>query len=180
MPRQPALRLLPRKRKGPIRAAEHGHLDQVRITQQRKQEYMSEEFFETTAAKDRTGLLEANRENVAVAYTQALGNNVAAPVVFVLDLRYDKAAMLAQACIGVKGKIQKMIDDCAEKKVIPTVIAALPRNTAVKKMDSAIPDSGEILSSTIPRGHFRVMVLAFGGRSHSAYPEPRTPRVDAY
>ena len=180
MLRQLVLRLLPRKGKGPIRAVEHERLDQVRTTQQRKQEYMSEEFFETTAAKDRTGLLEANRENVAVAYTQALDNNVDAPVVFVLDLRYEKAAMLAQACIGVKGKIQKMIDDCAEKKVIPTVIAALPRNTAVATMNSAIPDSGEILSSTIPRGHFRVMVLAFGGRSHSACPEPRTPRIDAY
>ncbi len=141
---------------------------------------MPERFFETSAAKDRAGLLEVNRRNVEFAYTQALDNDVDDPVVFVLDLRYEKAALLAEACIKQKSEIQKMINDCAGKKVIPTVIAALPHNDAVEAMDSAIQDSGEILSSTIPRGYFRVMVFAFGGRIHSACPEPRTPGIDVY
>ena len=133
---------------------------------------MPGEFFETKAATDRAGLLEINRENVEFAYTQALDDDVDAPVVFVLDLRYKEAAILAEACIKEKSEIQKMTDDCARKKVIPTVIAALPHNDAVEAMDSTIRDSGEILSSTIPRGYFRVMVLALGGHSHSAWPEP--------
>ena len=133
---------------------------------------MSGEFFETKAEEDRAGLLEANRENVEFAYSQAPNNDVDDPVVFVLDLRYKKAAILAEACIKKKSEIQKMIDDCAGKKVIPTVIAALPHNDAVEAMDSAIRDSGEMLSSTIPRGYFRVMVLALGSHSHSACLEP--------
>ena len=141
---------------------------------------MSGEFFETEAAKTRTELLEVNRGNVEFAYRQALDNDADDPVVFVLDLRYEKAAILAEACFKEKGEIQKMINDCAGKKVIPTVIAALPHNDAVEAMDSTIRDSGEILSSTIPRGYFRVMVLALGGHSHSACPEPRTPRRDVY
>ncbi len=133
---------------------------------------MPEEFFETEAAKTRTDLLEVNRENVEFAYTQALDNDVDDPVVFVLDLRDKKAAILAEACIKGKSEIQKIIDDCARKQVIPTVIAALPHNDAVEAMDSAIRDSGEMLSSTIPRGYFRVMVLALEGHSHSACLEP--------
>lgn len=141
---------------------------------------MPGEFFETIAAKDRAGLLKASRENVEFAYSQALDNDVDDPVVFLLDLRYTKAAILAEACIKKKTEIQKMIDDCAGKKVTPTVIATLPHNDAVEAMDSTIQDSGEILSSTIPRGYFRVMVLALGGHSHSACPEPRAPGIDDY
>ncbi len=142
---------------------------------------MPGEFSETKAAKDRAGLLEANRENVEFAYTQALDNDVDAPVVFVLDLRYKKAAILAEACIKKrKSEIQKMIDDGAGKKVIPTVISALPHNDAVEAMGSIIQNAGKVLSSTIPRGYFRVMVVAFEDHSHSACPKPRRPEADAY
>jgi len=133
---------------------------------------MPGEFFETKDANDRRGLLEANRENIGFAYTQARDNDMDGPVIFVFDLRYKKAAMLAKACIEEKGEIQKMINDCARKKVIPTVVAALPHDDAVEAMGSIIQDAGEILSSTIPRGYFRVMVVAFGGHVHSACPEP--------
>jgi hypothetical protein len=158
-------------------------LDQAIATfpiQQRKQEPMPRGFFEIEAAKDRTGLLESSRENVKSAYTQAVDNDVDAPVVFVLDLRYEKAAMLAESCIKEKSEIQKMIDNCARKKIIPTVITTLSHDDAVEAMDSTIRDSGKILSSTIPRGYFRVMVLALGDFSHSACPIPETRRIDPY
>ncbi len=137
-------------------------------------------FLETLKARDRRHLLEVNQENVNSAYTQAKNSNLDDPVIFLLDLRYEKAAILAEASIGQKGKIGKMIDDCAGKKVIPTIVAALPHGDAVEALSSILRNAHDVLSSTIPRGYFRVMVVAFGGHIHSACREPKSPAADIY
>ena len=141
---------------------------------------MMEKFFETESANDRGHLLDLNKENVEYAYTHADGRGVEDPVILLLDLRYNKALVLAEACIRSKDRIRETIDDCARKKVIPTAVVALSHKKAVEAMGSVSQPALEALSSTIPRGYFRVMVIALGGHSHSARPEPKPPGEEFY
>ena len=124
---------------------------------------MMAKFFETERANDRTHLLNLNKENVEYAYTHADDRGVEDPVILLLDLRYKKALMLAEACIRSKDRIRKAIDDCARKNVIPTAVVALSLRKAVEAMGPVSEPALKTLSSTIPRGYFRVMVIALGG-----------------
>lgn len=141
---------------------------------------MMEKLFETEWANDRAHLLNLNKNNVESAYTHADDRGVDDPVILLLDLRYTKALVLAEACIRSKDRIRQAIDDCARKKVIPTAVVALSHRKAVEAMGSVSQPALETLSSTIPRGYFRVMVIALGGHSHSACPEPRPPGEEYY
>jgi hypothetical protein len=141
---------------------------------------MMEKFFGTEKANDRAHLLNLNKDNVEHAYTHADDRGVVDPVILLLDLRDKKALVLAEACIRSKDRIRKAIDDCARKKVIPTAVIALSHDEAVEAMGSVSELALKALSSTIPRGYFRVMVIALEGHSHLACPEPKPPEEEYY
>ena len=134
---------------------------------------MLELFVETEEARDCVHLVEVNRANIADAYWQAWEDNVHDPVVVMLDLRDEKAAAMAKSRFKKRSSIRKLVGECAEKEVIPTVILALPHDDAVEAMARISQSAQKALSSTIPRSYFRVMTIAFGEHIHTACPVPK-------
>ncbi len=134
---------------------------------------MLEVFCETEEARDCTHLVRFNRANIVDAYWRAWDNDVPDPVVVVLDLRDAKAATMARSRSRKTYRIRKLIDECAEKQVIPTAILVLPHDDALEAMARISQSARKALLGTIPRGYFRAIAIGFGEHSHCASPEPK-------
>ena len=129
-------------------------------------------FCETEGAVNCSELVRSNRANITHAYWQAWENDVRAPIVVVLDLQDENSLAMARSRFRQRARIQTFVDECTEKKVVPTAILAMDHDDALKAMTRVGESARKALFSTIPRSYFRIMTFAFGEHTHTAYPEP--------
>jgi hypothetical protein len=134
---------------------------------------MLKAFIETEAVTDCAHLIQSNRDNIMNIYERARDNEMFDPVMIVLDLRDEKAARMARSRLKNGSRIRSLINECAEKKMIPTVILALPHEDAVSALGRVSQLAQQALSSTIPRSYFRVLTIAFERHFHTACQKPR-------
>lgn len=108
-------------------------------------------------------LYQQGREQIEVAYLQAMNRSVVDPVVIVMDLREPLAMKIAEAA-GQRAAVEAQIAEGERRGVVPTVFGGHPREAA-KKLLAEAPEIVHALDSSAAPGMFSTIIIALGAKS---------------
>lgn len=108
-------------------------------------------------------LYQQGREQIEVAYLQAVNRGVADPVVIVMDLREPLAMKIAEAA-GQRDAVEAQIAEGERRGVVPTVFGGHPREAA-KKLLAESPEIVNALDGMPAPGMFLTIIIALGTAS---------------
>jgi hypothetical protein len=119
-------------------------------------------------------IYESNRGRVEAAYTQAVGQGIADPVVILADTRDALGRQIALG-FGMAGDdLEKEARRLSASGQTPVLTAAVERARAAMGLESSSPTIGTALARTPPPGGFFVVVVAFGGNTGLIHNMPAT------
>jgi len=105
-------------------------------------------------------LYQQGREQIEIAYLQAVNRDVVDPVVIVMDLREPLAMKLAEDT-GQSDRVQAQIAEGERRGVVPTVFGGHPREGA-KKLLAEYPDVVTAMDELTDPGIFLTIIVALG------------------
>lgn len=112
---------------------------------------------------DHDTLYQQGREQIEVAYLQAVNRGVVDPVVIVMDLREPFAMKIAEAA-GQRASVEAQIAEVERRGVVPTVFGGHPREGA-KKLLAESPEIVNALDGMTAPGMFLTIIIASGTAS---------------
>lgn len=108
-------------------------------------------------------LYQQGREQIEVAYLQAVNRSVVDPVIIVMDLREPLAMKIAEAA-GQRAAVEAQIAEGERRGVVPTVFGGHPREAA-KKLLAEAPEIVNALDGLPAPGMFLTIIIALGAAS---------------
>ena len=111
-------------------------------------------------------------EKIEFAYPNALERHVDKPIVFVLDVRDNDAAWVAEQFTD-KQKIKKVTEDARKRETAPALSFAASKDQAeavVRELDPQTRD--QISSLEVPDDQFFVIAIADGSIGGCFKPKP--------
>jgi hypothetical protein len=128
-------------------------------------------------AECRRQLLLFNRERIEFAYVKARANGLDDPVILVLDLQDDRAALLAHRTGLPWETIEQLREECDRCDAVPTQVISAPRWAVMCTVGPMSPNSPHGIARPCADGAFRVVAIAAGGNSFADFPLPPTSNL---
>ncbi|MDP6557305.1 MAG: hypothetical protein QGG71_21740 [Pirellulaceae bacterium] len=112
---------------------------------------------------DHDTLYQQGREQIEVAYLQAVNRGVVDPVVIVMDLREPFAMKIAEAA-GQRASVEAQIAEVERRGVVPTVFSGHPREGA-KELLAEYPEIVTAPDERTDQGMFLTIIVELGAAS---------------